>query len=165
MGKKRMEYFEFLTRLSDVQNAINSRYSGNVGLDIITPNAFNTAIFLRDPEEIHLTPPSREALLEHLEIRDLYLGRIMEVTPGDDDLDRSAKIRKSDGKGHVHSIKHLYPLELSITHSYQAVTPPDENSVSDVLAPSRPKNKPEECTKKIKTLYGIDCHESVVQFL
>ena len=30
-------------------------------------------------------------------------------------------------------------LELSITHSHQVVIPPDENSVSEILAPSRPK--------------------------
>ena len=34
----------------------------------------NIVLFLRDPEKIpELTPPSREALLERLEIRDLYL--------------------------------------------------------------------------------------------
>ena len=79
-----MEYFVFLTLLSDVQNAINSRplthqCSENAGLDIIMPNAFlhhhfNTALSLKDLEKIpELTPPSREALLERLEIRDLYL--------------------------------------------------------------------------------------------
>ena len=46
------------------------------------------------------------------------LGRVMEVIPGDDVLVRSAKIRKSDGKVQEHSIKHLYPLELSIAHSH-----------------------------------------------
>ena len=63
VGRKSVEYFEFLTLLSDVQNTINSRpftyrCSGDGGLDIITPNAFfhphfNTSLFLRDPEKIH----------------------------------------------------------------------------------------------------------------
>ena len=54
MDRKYVEYFEFLTLLSDVQNAINSRpltYRGSedAGLDIITPNTFlhphfNTAL-------------------------------------------------------------------------------------------------------------------------
>ena len=79
-----MEYLEFLTSLSDVQNAINSRpltyrCSEDAGLNIITPNTFlhlqfNAALFLRDQKKIHeLTPPSIEALLELLEFRDLYL--------------------------------------------------------------------------------------------
>lgn len=45
VGRKSLEYFEFLTVLSDVQNAINSRpltyrCSEDAGLDVITPNAF-----------------------------------------------------------------------------------------------------------------------------
>ena len=58
-----MEYFEFLTQLFDVQNAINSRpltyrCSEDAGLKIITPNAFlhphfHTALFLRDQKKIH----------------------------------------------------------------------------------------------------------------
>ena len=38
------------------------------------------------------------------------LGRVMNVTPGDDDHVRSAKIREPDGKVQGRSIKHLYPL-------------------------------------------------------
>ena len=67
------------------------------------------------------------------------LGRVMEVTSGGDNLVRSAKIKKPDWKMQEHSIKQLYPLELSITHSPQLVIPFDENSVSDVLASSRSK--------------------------
>ena len=40
------------------------------------------------------------------------LVRIMEVTPDDDDLVRSAKIWKPAEKLQEHSIKHLYLLEL-----------------------------------------------------
>ena len=93
------------------------------------------------------------------------LRRVMEVTPGDNDLVWIAKIRKPDGKVPEHSIKHLYLLKLSITHSHQAVIATDENSVSYVLAPSRPKRSPRGMHKKIKTLYGIDSHESVILFL
>ena len=58
MGWKSKEYFECLTLLFDVQNAINSRpltsrCSEDAGLDVITPNSFlhphvNTTLFLRD---------------------------------------------------------------------------------------------------------------------
>ena len=74
----------------------------------------------------------------------------MEVTLCDNDLVRSAKTRKPDGKVQEHLIKHLYPLELSITHSHQAVIPLDENSVSDVLVPSRPKISTRGMHKKDK---------------
>ena len=45
VGRKSVEYFEFLTLLSDIQNALNSRpftyrCLEDAGLDIITPNAF-----------------------------------------------------------------------------------------------------------------------------
>ena len=63
VGRKSVEYFEFLTLLSDVQNTISSRpftyrCSEDAELDVITPNAFfyphfNTALFLRDLEKIH----------------------------------------------------------------------------------------------------------------
>ena len=55
------------------------------------------------------------------------LGRVVELFPGDDNNVRSARIRKGDGTCLVNSIKHLYPLELSITHSHQPL-----HSVDDV---------------------------------
>ena len=137
--------------------------------------SFNTSLFWRDPEKLYeLTPPSREVLLECLELIDLYLkgfpwsvewripvepkdlfqidykcvdrvgdlvvvknpikswpywslGRVMEVTPGDDDFVWLAKIRKPDGKVQEQLIKHLYSWELLITHSHQAVNSPSWN--------------------------------------
>ena len=55
------------------------------------------------------------------------LGRVVELFPGDDNNVRSARIRKGDGTCSVNSIKHLYPLELSITHSHHPL-----HSVDDV---------------------------------
>ena len=52
---------------------------------------------------------------------------MVELLPGDDDNVRSERIRKGDGTCSVNSIKHLYPLELSITHSHQPL-----HSVDDV---------------------------------
>ena len=66
----------------------------------------------------------------------------MEVNPGDDDFVRSAKNRKPDGKLQEHS------MVLSITHSRQAVNPPVETSVSDVLAPFHPKRSTRRMCKK-----------------
>ena len=79
----------------------------------------------------------------------------MEVTQGEDDLVRSAKIRKPDGKVQEQSINHLYYLELSITHSHQEVIPPDENSVSDILAPSHPQKSTRGMHKKDKNFVLI----------
>lgn len=46
------------------------------------------------------------------------LGRIMEVVISpDNNKIRTAKVRRGDGRVDYHSICHLYPLELSITHS------------------------------------------------
>lgn len=47
------------------------------------------------------------------------LGRVMKLTQGSDGLVRSALIKRGDTL-QEHSIKHLFPLELSITHSFQA---------------------------------------------
>ena len=76
------------------------------------------------------------------------LGREMGINPGDDDLVRSAKMRKPNGKMQEHSIKQLYPLVLSVTHSHQSVIPSGENLVSDVLAPSRHKRSTRGMHKK-----------------
>ena len=55
------------------------------------------------------------------------LGRVMELIYGSDNKVRSAKILKGDEnwrtkvrKLELHSIGHLYPLELSITHNHVA---------------------------------------------
>ena len=54
------------------------------------------------------------------------LGRVVELIPGYDQKVRSVKILKGDGAtGTIttHSLKHLYPMELSLTHSHQANEP------------------------------------------
>ena len=43
----------------------------------------------------------------------------MELIYGDDDKVRSAKVKIGDGSIQIHSISHLYPLELPLTHSHQ----------------------------------------------
>ena len=45
------------------------------------------------------------------------LGRVMDVIVGHDNKIRSVLVKRGDGQTCHHSICHLYPLELSITHS------------------------------------------------
>ena len=45
------------------------------------------------------------------------LGRTLELIRGDDDKVRSVKLKRGDGKIVIDSLKHLYPLELSLTHN------------------------------------------------
>ena len=45
------------------------------------------------------------------------LGRVIDVIVGHDNKIRSVLLKRGDGQTCHHSICHLYPLELSITHS------------------------------------------------
>ena len=45
------------------------------------------------------------------------LGRVIELIRGHDDKVRSVKLKRGDGVVTHHSINHLYPLELSLTHN------------------------------------------------
>ena len=45
------------------------------------------------------------------------LGRVLELVVGHDNKVRSVKLKRGDGQIQHHSVKHLYPLELSLTHS------------------------------------------------
>ena len=45
------------------------------------------------------------------------LGCVLELVVGHDDKVRSVKLKRGDGQIQHHSIKHLCPLELSLTHS------------------------------------------------
>ena len=58
------------------------------------------------------------------------LGRILEIYPGADGKVRSVKLlrgkadyREKLTKPELHSLKHLYPLELSMTHDHASATP------------------------------------------
>ena len=46
------------------------------------------------------------------------LGRVMKLFPGGDGKVRSASIKRADGEIAHHSVNHLYPLELALTHDY-----------------------------------------------
>ena len=45
------------------------------------------------------------------------LGRVLSLKIGDDGDVRSVDLNQRDGSNHTYSIKHLYPMELSLTHN------------------------------------------------
>ena len=55
---------------------------------------------------------------------------MVELFPGDDGNIRSVKVKRTDGETALHSVSHLYPMELSLTHAYngKAVSPVVESS-------------------------------------
>lgn len=62
------------------------------------------------------------------------LGRITHLFLGDNGLVRSAWIERGDGSLQVHSLKHLYPLELSVDEiisHYPDSLPQNENNTVD----------------------------------
>ena len=52
-----------------------------------------------------------------------HLGRILEVIPGSDGKVRSVKLKRGDGHIAHHSLNHLYPMELALTHDHVAKNP------------------------------------------
>ena len=62
------------------------------------------------------------------------LGRMLELIYGDDDKVRSAKLKRGDVSLQIHSISHLYPLELPLTHSHQPTeTSPDAGNSEEIM--------------------------------
>ena len=181
IGRSSIEYFNFVTTLSDIEDAINSRpltYASSEN-DIIplTPNCFlkqhaKTSLVLpgKSKNDRFWSSPStaRNALLQSLEktskifeefrtrwyeeyllslretSRDLYqtnwnnlvkvddvvlirssakerpfwqMGVVTQLIYGDDNRIRSVFVRTPGGQINTYPIKHLYPLELSLTHS------------------------------------------------
>ena len=58
---------------------------------------------------------------------------MLEPIYGDDDKVRSAKVKKGDGFIQIHSISHLFPLELPLTHSHQPTeASPDAGSLEEI---------------------------------
>lgn len=178
IGRNRLDYFQLLTVLSDIQRSVNDRpltyrCSDDSCLEVIAPSAFirsfpGKTVFLNFEEDpFSISPPNRSDLIESLKYResllhkfkllwyeqyllslrelsnDLYqidfdkikvddvliksfvkprpywnLGRVVKLTRGFNGLIRSALFKKGD-KFQEHSIKHLFPIELSISHSFQ----------------------------------------------
>ena len=67
---------------------------------------------------------------------------------GDDGNVRSMNLKKGDGSNHAHSIKHLYPMELSLTHNGSTRNAEvDSSATSDIEDFDRHRSK-RSCTKK-----------------
>ena len=192
VGRKRLEYFQFISLLSDITNAINNRpltYRENdINFEPLCPNSFLKLdhakdFFVDNVAGSELQLPNRKDLVRALDrrdelfsnfkeawyadyllslreaSRDLYqdkweekvkegdivlveapnksrpwwnLGRVAELLPGKDGKTRTVRIARPDRSEGVHSLRHLYPLELCVTprvlHSQQVVendaTPP-----------------------------------------
>ena len=59
------------------------------------------------------------------------LGRGLELIMSDDNKVRSVKVKRGDGSVQIHSIKLLYPLELSLTHAHDPGTVPNSEAAGD----------------------------------
>ena len=174
VGRKRLQYFDLLTLLSDIQDSVNSRpltyVESDASFDCLSPNSFlipssGQTLVLDGEAGTELAAPTRrdlvkalvarEDLLESVKTkwvedylislreagRDMYqsdwinkvnvgeivlisvpnktrpywqMGRITELLPGRDGIVRSVKLIRPDRSEGVYSIKHLYPLELSV---------------------------------------------------
>ena len=90
VGRAKIEYFDMLTLLCDVENAVNSRpltyRTSESDLEVITPNSFiylnsNTNLFLRiEGENPTLSePPSQSLLLQSLSNRNHLLKHFHEL--------------------------------------------------------------------------------------
>ena len=179
IGRSRLFYFELLTVISDVQNAVNFRpltyRSFENDLETITPNCFLKAdhkfnvildlmkipfgretphleitslkhylqemrcclilkslwydsylLSLRETcKDLHQINWNNKILIDDIVLVKLLnksrpywvLGRVLELVRGHDDKVRSVKVKRGDGVVTHHSINHLYPLELSLTHN------------------------------------------------
>ena len=178
VGKKAVEFYDLLTLLSDIQNAINSRplayrYFSDMGIDVIASINFISPYIKEglilgmagDESSTFFNPLSNSESVSSFRIRDdmlqrfhrlfydkyllslreqckdLYqcdfenkmkfgdikilqkirpywpLGRVLNLNIGDDGNVRSVNLKMGDRSNHTNSIKHLYPMDLSLTHN------------------------------------------------
>ena len=197
IGRSSLEFYDFVTILSDISDAINSRpltyTSGDNDIVPLTPNCFlkphaKTSMALPgtgSSDPFWKSPASsRNALLRSLQktserfeelrtrwyeeyllslresSRDLYqtkwdnlvkpddvvlirspvkerpywqMGVVTSLVHGDDGKVRSVFVRTPGGQTNLYPIKHLYPLELSLTHSGNR--PSDASRTSSQVVP------------------------------
>ena len=69
-----------------------------------------------------------------------HLGRILEVFPGDDGKVRSVRLKRADGNIAHHSLNHLYPMELALTHDHVA-TVPDNTHDPQLVSPDNAEDQ------------------------
>ena len=61
------------------------------------------------------------------------LGRVLELIVGHDGKVRSVKLKRGDGVIVHHSINHLYPMELSLTHNHRDTGGDNIDDVSEAV--------------------------------
>ena len=64
------------------------------------------------------------------------LGRVVELIPGYDGKCRAVKVRKGDGATGTtttHALKHLYPMELALTHDFVATEPNLKAATAEIV--------------------------------
>ena len=61
------------------------------------------------------------------------LGRVLELIVGHDGKVRSVKLKRGDGVIVHHSINHLYPMELSLTHNHRDTAGDNIDDVSEAI--------------------------------
>ena len=193
VGRKRMEYFSFLTIISEIEQAVNSRpltYRSNDDLlDVISPNSFlkfetgrslvaeglaGTEILLPNRKNIVDSLVKREEMADdfkklwfeeyllslkssksnqdwtnRIKIGDIVLinlpnkprpyyklGRINKVLTGTDNVIRFVEVKDERGIG-VHSINHLYPLEISVDIADEVLEPNSPSKSQENIRPIR----------------------------
>ena len=62
------------------------------------------------------------------------LGRVLELIYGDDNNVRSVRLKRGDGVIQHHSISHLYPMELSLTHHFVTNDSSSHTQENEVVA-------------------------------
>ena len=93
-----------------------------------------------------------------------HFGRVVELIPGYDHKVRAVKILKGDGAtGTIatHSLKHIFPMELSLTHTHQAMEPQGSLVPSDTAGSAEPEMIESEVSIE-KSLEEADEASSIV---
>lgn len=62
------------------------------------------------------------------------LGTVTELVQGNDNVVRAARVRRANGQVEVHSLKHLYPLEISLNSRCPVDASPEEEPDSPLVA-------------------------------
>lgn len=212
MGRKRYEYFDLITLLSEVQNSVNSRPltyrdTDDHNFQVISPNSFlkldpGRALELGAVCGDEIQAPTRRQLVAALETRSdlmdqfrerfyteyllslresgqrLYeqewstkvkedeivllslpgktrpfwqLCRVQKLLPGQDGKVRFVQLIKPDRTEVVHSLTHVYPLEISLLPEHGDETTVSSPEIGGNSNPERPKRRAAlECLERLK---------------
>ncbi|GFX33178.1 DUF5641 domain-containing protein [Trichonephila clavipes] len=126
LARTHVTYKEMLTLLCEGESAINGRPLAYVSDDPNETTAITSAHFIQDirGSEVHdlnrkdlkhLLKRARYIFMKHNSKRlNWPLGRVIELYPGKDGIERVAKIRVVNGIV-IKSLQRLYPLEMTVS--------------------------------------------------